>query len=77
MKTKYRFSHRSDDGLTYHWVASQQLPGDSRTEHVRCSVEWFWNAPPFPRIHLAYDRMLPGWVHCNCGRDVDHFQVAA
>lgn len=41
-KQQFRFSHVSDDGKTYWWVATTRMPGDSRTEHVSCSVEWFW-----------------------------------
>lgn len=42
MRLKYRFSHRSDDGLTYYWEGPR-IPGDSRSEVVRCSVSWFWS----------------------------------
>lgn len=42
MKLKYRFSHRSDDGLTYYWKGPH-IPGDSRSEVVWCNVQWFWS----------------------------------
>lgn len=40
MRPRFRFSHRGGD--RYYWVAVQTLPGDSRTEHVNCPVDWFW-----------------------------------
>lgn len=43
-KTRYKFSHRSDDGKMYYWVATRPLFGDSRYEHVKCSVAWFWGS---------------------------------
>lgn len=42
MKTKYRFSHVSDDGKTYYWE-SGRICGDSRVVQIKCSKEWFWN----------------------------------
>lgn len=42
MKLKYRFSHRSDNGRTYYWEGPR-IPGDSRSEMVRCNVQWFWS----------------------------------
>ena len=43
MRTRYKFSHRSDDGKTYYWFSVNRVgPGDSRYEMVRCSVDWFW-----------------------------------
>lgn len=49
MRTRYRFSHRSDDGLTYWWVATRRPDGESRTEHIWCPVAWFWNPTGGPR----------------------------
>jgi hypothetical protein len=42
MRTKYRFSHRSDDGKTYYWESTNRLCGDSRIEQIRANVNWFW-----------------------------------
>jgi hypothetical protein len=44
MKTKYRFSHRSDDGSTYYWESVLPIaPNESRHDVVRCNVQWFWS----------------------------------
>jgi hypothetical protein len=43
MRTQYKFSHRSGDGLTYYWESVRLVPGDSRVEHIRCPVSYFWN----------------------------------
>lgn len=42
VRTKYRFSHRSDDGKFYYWISVLPLPYDSRYEQVVCPVDWFW-----------------------------------
>jgi len=43
MKPRYKFSHRSDDGLTYYWEGPPII-GDSRVEVVSCNVGWFWRS---------------------------------
>lgn len=44
-KTKYRFSHRSDDGLFYIWKSTLPVsPGDSRHEIVSTAVAPFWSS---------------------------------
>lgn len=35
-----KFLYRSGD--RYHWACTTGLPGDSRTEHLSCSVAWYW-----------------------------------
>lgn len=42
MRTKYRFSHRSDDGRTYYWESVSPMPNGSCVEQIRASVQWFW-----------------------------------
>lgn len=42
MRTRYKFLHRSADGLTYYWESTRTLPNDSRVEQIKCNVEWFW-----------------------------------
>jgi hypothetical protein len=37
-RTKYKFLHRA--GGYYYWRAV--VPIDSRYEHVKCKVDWFW-----------------------------------
>lgn len=46
-KERYRFSHRSLDGLTYYWESRTREQGESRVEQIRCNVDWFWK--PLPR----------------------------
>jgi hypothetical protein len=45
-RIRYKFSHRSDDGLTYYWESVSPLAGDSRHEQIRCRVDWFWRGIP-------------------------------
>jgi hypothetical protein len=40
-RAQYRFIGR--DGDQYVWESTRPLPGDSRSEQIRCSVEWFWH----------------------------------
>lgn len=43
-RVRYRFVGRCGD--LYLWESALPIsPGESHHEHVRCSVEWFWNAP--------------------------------
>jgi hypothetical protein len=40
---RYKFSHRSDDGLTYYWISKRPIGAtESRHEEIKCSVKWFW-----------------------------------
>lgn len=39
--TRYKFSHRSDDGKTYYWQSLERVRG-SLVEMIWCSVDWFW-----------------------------------
>lgn len=37
-----RFRLDPPHGDSIYWAAQGRLPGDSRTEHVAASREWFW-----------------------------------
>ncbi len=52
MRSRYKFSHRSDDGLTYYWYGPQ-IPGDSRSELIWCSVKWFWRAADSATVEVS------------------------
>ncbi len=48
-KTRYRFVHRvtnerGRDVLV--WESVARVPGDSRTEQVRCYADFFWQRDP-------------------------------
>lgn len=40
MRTKYRFTHVSDDGQVYHWESVGVRP----VIHTWCSRKWFWDS---------------------------------
>lgn len=37
-----RFRLDPPHGDSLYWVAEGRIPGDSRTEHISVSREWFW-----------------------------------
>lgn len=47
MRVKYRFAGRINGGTHYLWVATARPEGESRSEHITCPVDFFWN--PFLR----------------------------
>jgi hypothetical protein len=78
LRTRYRFSHRAGD--RYYWVAATRLPGDSRTEHVSCPVDWFWNRPTTAGEKLAeimrdMDAASDAWVAAGYGEDTPEYEA--
>jgi len=41
-RTRYRFSHRSDDGEWLYWISAVPVSG-SLSEQVSCRAAWFWS----------------------------------